>query len=62
MLAHLGETEAAQHLDRAIREVFREGRALTPDLGGEATTQQFTDAVVAALNHQITESLHHQVQ
>ncbi len=60
MLAHLGETEAAQHLDQAIREVFREGRVRTSDLGGNATTRQFTDAVVAAVNHQIAKSPNHQ--
>jgi isocitrate dehydrogenase (NAD+) len=49
MLNHLGETTAAKHIEQALFQVYREGRHLTRDLGGSATTQQFTDAVIAAL-------------
>ncbi len=36
-------------IERALRTVYREGRHLTRDVGGTATTEQFTDAVIAAL-------------
>ncbi len=45
MLAFLGEEKAAQSLMLAI-EVATAGSRLTADLGGDATTQQFTDAVI----------------
>ena len=43
MLDHLGEIEAALH------RVYREGKTRTPDVGGSATTAQFTQAVIAEL-------------
>jgi isocitrate dehydrogenase (NAD+) len=46
MLEHLGEQEAAARLQTAIVRVYAEGKHLTPDLGGTASTEQFTDAVV----------------
>ncbi|MBI2955907.1 MAG: isocitrate dehydrogenase (NAD(+)) [Acidobacteria bacterium] len=49
MLEHLGETNAAALVRRALGSVYQAGRPLTPDLGGTATTTEFTDAVVAAL-------------
>jgi isocitrate dehydrogenase (NAD+) len=45
MLRHLGEGEAANRLQQAIMAAFRQGDVLTRDLGGTATTRQFTDAV-----------------
>ena len=49
MLTHLGELEAAQRLQQAILDVYREGRNLTPDVGGAATTGEFTAAVIAKM-------------
>lgn len=49
LLTHLGETEAAQKLQHAVEAVYREGKHLTGDVGGTASTQEFTDAVVKAL-------------
>jgi tartrate dehydrogenase/decarboxylase / D-malate dehydrogenase len=49
MLDHLGEADAAQRLMRAIEVVTGRGEALPPDLGGNATTEAVTDAVIAAL-------------
>jgi len=46
MLSHLGEDDAARRLQSAIEWVYAEGRHLTPDVGGQASTSQFTDAVV----------------
>jgi isocitrate dehydrogenase (NAD+) len=49
MLEQLGETEAAGRIQRGIERVYREGRALTRDVGGKATTAEFTAAVIRAL-------------
>jgi tartrate dehydrogenase/decarboxylase/D-malate dehydrogenase len=48
MLEHLGETEAAGRLMRAVEQVTAAG-ILTPDVGGTATTKEVTDAVVDAI-------------
>ncbi len=49
MLEHLGHQDAAATLMRVIEEVLDEGKALTPDLGGKATTQEVADAIIARL-------------
>ncbi len=49
MLRHLREPDAANRLQAAIEAVYAEGSALTGDVGGSATTSQFTDAVVRHL-------------
>ncbi len=49
MLRHLEEREASRKIDDALRSVYREGRFLTRDVGGRASTSEFTDAVIAAL-------------
>ena len=48
MLDFLGEDKAAQSLMTAI-ETVTAGKCLTADLGGEATTRQFTDTVIENL-------------
>jgi tartrate dehydrogenase/decarboxylase/D-malate dehydrogenase len=48
MLEHLGEKDAARRLLRAVEAVTAK-RILTPDLGGEATTELVTDAVCDSL-------------
>ena len=49
LLEHLGESEAAARLMRAIESVTANPSLHTRDLGGHARTQQVTDAVRAAL-------------
>lgn len=49
MLAHLGEAKAAASIEQAIIKVIGEGKVLTQDMGGNASTESFTDAVIAAL-------------
>jgi isocitrate dehydrogenase (NAD+) len=49
MLAHLGERDAAERLQNAIHHVYAEAKHLTGDVGGKASTTQFTDAVIANL-------------
>jgi isocitrate dehydrogenase (NAD+) len=45
MLRHLGETDAAEHVERSIREVIGEAKTIPPDLGGTAGTKAFAAAV-----------------
>src|SRR5262249_49762378 len=47
MLDWPGLTEASRRFDRALMRVYSEGRVRTTDLGGHATTREFTDAVIA---------------
>jgi len=49
MLEHLGLANAGARLRRAIERVYAEGRVLTPDQGGSASTRAFADAVFSAL-------------
>jgi len=49
MLDHLGHRDAHDAVMRAIEDVIRERKALTPDLGGTASCVQCGDAVVASL-------------
>jgi len=48
MLEHLGETAAAARLMTAVEQVCAAG-ILTPDVGGNATTRDVTDAVIGAI-------------
>lgn len=51
MLNHLGETEAAERIKRAYNAQLADGNPeeLTRDIGGRATTRQFTDALLRRL-------------
>jgi isocitrate dehydrogenase (NAD+) len=49
MLIHIGEWSASQRIEAALHRVYREGKHLTRDVGGNAGTNEFTDAVIAAL-------------
>jgi isocitrate dehydrogenase (NAD+) len=50
MLDHLGERAAAERIQNALEKVYREAKHTTRDVGGEAGTEEFADAVIAALN------------
>ena len=49
MLAHLGEAKAAADIEQAVTKVISEGKTLTQDMGGTASTEEFADAVIVAL-------------
>ena len=49
MLEWLGEKDAAKMIEAAVLKVLEEGKVLTPDLKGKATTVEFTAAIAAAL-------------
>ena len=49
MLRHLGETDAANSVEAAVRDVIADGRTVTYDLGGSAGTREFGEAVAARI-------------
>jgi len=49
MLEELGEREASEAVEEAVKGVLREGKCLTRDLGGTSKTSEMGDAVVRKL-------------
>ena len=49
MLRHLGELNAANRIESAMNKVLERRQTVTLDLGGTASTSQYTDAIIAAL-------------
>jgi isocitrate dehydrogenase (NAD+) len=49
MLRHLGEQAAAERVETALREVIAEGKHTTYDLGGDAGTRAYADAIIERL-------------
>lgn len=49
MLDHMGETALAARVKGAVEKTLRERKTVTADVGGSATTDQYTDAVIANL-------------
>ena len=49
MLEHLGDSETAARIRRAVDETLKEATSLPPDLGGTATTQEYTQAIIQRL-------------
>ena len=49
LLEHVGEAGLAQRIRQAAEAIIREGKTVTRDLGGSASTAQFADAVIARL-------------
>jgi len=49
MLDHLGFAREARALETGLDLVYAEGRSLTPDQGGDASTEAFCEAVAAAM-------------
>jgi tartrate dehydrogenase/decarboxylase / D-malate dehydrogenase len=47
LIEHLGHAEAAAAIVSAIEKVVGEGRAVTRDLGGKASTREAGEAIVA---------------
>ncbi len=45
LLHHMGETEAAMRIERAVWRAYAEGTSLTPDVGGTASTEDITDEI-----------------
>ena len=49
MLDHIGERTEAKRIRAATGKVLLEGRRVTADLGGTASTLEFADAVIEAM-------------
>jgi isocitrate dehydrogenase (NAD+) len=49
MLRHLGEREAADRVERAMLQVYTDGRVRTRDVGGTSHTDEFAQAVIQAM-------------
>jgi isocitrate dehydrogenase (NAD+) len=49
MLEYMNDGERAQRIRTAFESTVREGKVVTRDLGGTASTDQFTDAIIARL-------------
>jgi isocitrate dehydrogenase (NAD+) len=49
MLRHFGEQEAAEKIRRAVEIVYGEKKHITRDMGGTASTSEFADAVIEAM-------------
>ena len=46
MLKHLGEMESARKIEDALADIFKEGKYLTEDLGGNTGTDEFAMEVI----------------
>ena len=53
MLRHFGEEEAANKIRRALEIVYGEKKHITRDMGGTASTSEFADAVIAAMESEL---------
>ena len=49
LLEHVGDTARAEKIRSAVERTIKGAKTLTRDLGGTASTEEFTDAVIAAL-------------
>ena len=49
LLKYVGEQDIADRIERAVFDVLEEGKHTTRDLGGDADTARFTDAIIDKL-------------
>ncbi len=49
MLRHMGQHHGADRMRHAVESVLEAGTTITGDLGGSANTDEYTDAILAAL-------------
>jgi isocitrate dehydrogenase (NAD+) len=49
MVRHLGEHDASTQIRNALERVYRHREKLTRDIGGQAGTSEFADAVIAEM-------------
>jgi isocitrate dehydrogenase (NAD+) len=50
MLDHIGEPAAARRIEKALHKIYREKTSMTRDVGGTASTSEFTDALIRAFD------------
>jgi isocitrate dehydrogenase (NAD+) len=51
LLKYIGELDKAKKIERALEDIFKEGKKLTKDLGGNLTTSEFADEVVKRIQN-----------
>lgn len=49
MLKHIGEVEAAERIEKSLYKVIKQGNVLTCDLGGNASTTEYTEEIIKNL-------------
>ncbi len=49
MLKYINQNDAAQRIEKALYKTLKDGYIVTEDLGGSATTEEFTNAVIGNL-------------
>ncbi len=49
MLKYINEITYAQKIESALKTVLKEGKKLTKDLGGNSTTEEFTNEIISKL-------------
>ncbi len=49
LLDHIGQADVATRIRKAVEAQIHSGESLTPDLGGNASTSQYADAVIRRL-------------
>src|SRR5436190_2086381 len=49
MLDHAGDAERGRRIRPSVEQAVRDGKAVTRDPGGSATTDEFSDAIIAGL-------------
>jgi isocitrate dehydrogenase (NAD+) len=55
MLEHVGQDDLAERLRTALERTLREDNVRTPDLGGQASTAEFAQAIVARLRDPVAQ-------
>lgn len=56
MLRHVDMPKAADMIEESVREVLIEGKHITRDVGGTATTEEYTEALVKRVKDKLQES------
>lgn len=49
MLRYIGEFDAADKIEKAVSKVLEDGKVVTVDLGGNATTTEYTEEVIKTI-------------
>jgi len=49
LLEYLGMRDKAEELENAVKAVYKEGKVLTPDMGGNSKTSDVTEAIIHKL-------------
>jgi len=52
MLEYLNEYEIAIKIDNALKKLYLKGNVITKDLGGDATTKEFTDELIRIIQEE----------